>query len=98
MNMTERNQISCAVCVRVPWLSASELQAWYSGGDVVGKEERALRLKYEGQGDGWVGEALAEQELMTRVQILRAQNIPGLAVHDCSPSTGGRGKQIPLAC
>lgn len=52
MNMRKRNQIPCAVCVlriRVPMLSASELQARYSGGDVVGKEERALRLKYEGQ-------------------------------------------------
>lgn len=101
MNMRKRNQIPCAVCVlriRVPWLRASELQAGYSSEDVAGKEERALRLKSEGWEDGWVGKALAGQALRIRVQMFRTQNIPALAVLDCNLSTGGRDKQIPLAC
>lgn len=97
MNMRKRNQIPCAVCVLriwVPWLRASELQAGYSSEDVGGKEERALSLKSEDWEDGWVGKALAG----IRVQMFRTQNIPALAVHDCNLSTGGRDKQIPLAC
>lgn len=65
---------------------------------MAGKEERALRLKSEGWEDGWVGKALPGQAVRARVQMFRTQNIPALAVHDCSLSTGGRDKQIPLAC
>lgn len=99
--MGKRNQIPCAVRVlriRVPWLSASELQAGCSSEDMAGKEERTLRLKSEGWEDGWVGKALSGQAARARVQMFRTQNIPALAVHDCNLSTGGRDKQIPLAC